>query len=180
MNNETKMKEWLYRALRTAGQTAGAIVIANFAVWMSGVHDVSSAKNVIFGAVATVLSGIASALMNMNKASVTVIDDTEEKTGDPVICTGSSEPETNTVEANTANTPTTDVTSSTANNGNVAFVGADFAQPGNTATQAVNGEVVTSTSEQSEPIVNTAESTENEPIVNTTETDGTTDANAVG
>ena len=166
MNNETKMKEWLYRALRTAGQTAVAIVIANFAVWIGGVHDVSSAKNVIFGAVATILSGVASALMNMNKASVTVIDDTDGKAGDRVICTGSSEPAINAAEAKTGNSAT--------------VIGVDLAQNSNTATQAVSDNVTTSISEQSEPVVNTAESTENEPIVNTTKTDGSTGANAVG
>jgi len=137
MNNETKMKEWLYRALRTAGQTAVAIVIANFAVWIGGVHDVSSAKNVIFGAIATVLSGVASALMNMNKASVTVINDTAAgQEGSSQVCTGSSEPVINTVEAQTVD--------------NATVIGADFAQPGKAATQTINGEVVTNYSGQSE------------------------------
>jgi len=168
MNNETKMKEWLYRALRTAGQTAVAIVIANFAVWIGGVHDVSSAKNVIFGAIATILSGVASALMNMNKASVTVIDDTSiGKTGDSVICTGSSEPVTNTVEAQAGNIQTTDVTS------NATVIGVDLAQPSNAATQAINGEVVTNYSGQSESTV-----IGNDPIPETS--DNVSDANAVG
>ena len=160
MNNETKMKEWLYRALRTAGQTAGAIVIANFAVWIGGVHDVSSAKNVIFGAVATVLSGVASALMNMNKASVTVIDDTMSgQAGSSQVCTGSSEPVTSTVEARTG--------------GSATVIGVDLAQPGVAATQTINGEVVTNYSGQSEStVVSTDSSAETANNVS--------DANAVG
>ena len=67
MKNKIKQREWLYRALRTAGQAAAGAIAANLVAWVNGITDVASAKTVLSSAGAVVISAVLSALMNMGK-----------------------------------------------------------------------------------------------------------------
>ncbi len=61
------MKEWLYRAGRTALQAAVGAVAANLVAWVNGVTDVASAKTVAISAGSVIVSAVLAALMNMDK-----------------------------------------------------------------------------------------------------------------
>ena len=61
------MKEWLYRAGRTALQAAAGAVAANLVAWVGGVTDIASLKTVAISAVSVIVSAILAALMNMDK-----------------------------------------------------------------------------------------------------------------
>ena len=60
------MKEWLYRAGRTALQAAVGAVAANLVAWVGGISDVASAKTVGDTAGRWIVSAVG-ALMNMDK-----------------------------------------------------------------------------------------------------------------
>lgn len=66
MKNKT-MKEWLYRAGRTALQAAAGAVAANLVAWVGGISDVASLKTVAISAGSVVISAVLAALMNMDK-----------------------------------------------------------------------------------------------------------------
>ncbi len=66
MKNKT-MKEWLYRAGRTALQAAAGAVAANLVAWVGGVTDIASLKTVAISAGSVIVSAILAALMNMDK-----------------------------------------------------------------------------------------------------------------
>ena len=59
------MKEWLYRAGRTALQAAAGAVAANLVAWVGGVTDIASLKTVAISAGSVIASAILAALMNM-------------------------------------------------------------------------------------------------------------------
>ena len=59
------MKEWLYRAGRTALQAAAGAVAANLVAWVGGVTDIASLKTVAISAGSVIVSAILAALMNM-------------------------------------------------------------------------------------------------------------------
>ncbi len=61
------MKEWLYRAGRTALQAAVGAVAANLVAWVGGISDVASAKTVAISAGSVIVSAVLAALMNMDK-----------------------------------------------------------------------------------------------------------------
>ena len=61
------MKEWLYRAGRTALQAAAGAVAANLVAWVGGVTDIASLKTVAISAGSVIVSAILAALMNMDK-----------------------------------------------------------------------------------------------------------------
>ena len=61
------MKEWLYRAGRTALQAAAGAVAANLVAWVGGVTDIASLKTVAIRAGSVIVSAILAALMNMDK-----------------------------------------------------------------------------------------------------------------
>ena len=61
------MKEWLYRAGRTALQAAAGSVAANLVAWVGGVTDIASLKTVAISAGSVIVSAILAALMNMDK-----------------------------------------------------------------------------------------------------------------
>ena len=61
------MKEWLYRAGRTALQAAAGAVAANLVAWVGGVTDIASLRTVAISAGSVIISAILAALMNMDK-----------------------------------------------------------------------------------------------------------------
>lgn len=66
MKNKT-MKEWLYRAGRTALQAAAGAVAANLVAWVGGVTDIASLKTVAISAGSVIISAVLAAIMNMDK-----------------------------------------------------------------------------------------------------------------
>lgn len=66
MKNKT-MKEWLYRAGRTALQAAAGAVAANLVAWVGGVTDIASLRTVAISAGSVIISAVLAALMNMDK-----------------------------------------------------------------------------------------------------------------
>ena len=58
------MKEWLYRAGRTALQAAAGAVAANLVAWVGGVTDIASLRTVAISAGSVIISAV---LMNMDK-----------------------------------------------------------------------------------------------------------------
>lgn len=61
------MKEWLYRAGRTALQAAAGAVAANLVAWVGGISDVASLKTVAISAGSVIVSAVLAAIMNMDK-----------------------------------------------------------------------------------------------------------------
>ena len=66
MKNKT-MKEWLYRAGRTALQAAAGAIAANLVAWVGGVTDIASLRTVAISAGSVIISAVLAALMNMDK-----------------------------------------------------------------------------------------------------------------
>ena len=62
------MKEWLYRAGRTAVQAAAGAVAANLVAWVGGVTDIASLKTVAISAGSVIISAVLAAVMNMDKS----------------------------------------------------------------------------------------------------------------
>lgn len=62
------MKEWLYRAGRTALQAAAGAIAANLVAWVGGVTDIASLKTVAISAGSVIISAVLAALMNMDKS----------------------------------------------------------------------------------------------------------------
>ena len=62
------MKEWLYRAGRTALQAAVGAIAANLVAWVGGVTDIASLKTVAISAGSVIVSAVLAALMNMDKS----------------------------------------------------------------------------------------------------------------
>nr|DAD89193.1 MAG TPA: holin [Siphoviridae sp. ct5Px37] len=62
-----EMKEWLYRAGRTALQAAVGAIAANLVAWVGGVTDIASLKTVAISAGSVIVSAVLAALMNMGK-----------------------------------------------------------------------------------------------------------------
>ena len=62
---DKKMKEWLYRAGRTALQAAAGAIAANLVAWVGGVTDIASLRTVAISAGSVIVSAILAALMNM-------------------------------------------------------------------------------------------------------------------
>ena len=62
-----KMKEWLYRAGRTALQAAAGAIAANLVAWVGGVTDIASLKTVAISVGSVIISAVLAALMNMDK-----------------------------------------------------------------------------------------------------------------
>ena len=61
------MREWLYRAGRTALQAAAGAVAANLVAWVGGVTDIASLRTVAISAGSVIISAVLAALMNMGK-----------------------------------------------------------------------------------------------------------------
>lgn len=61
------MREWLYRAGRTALQAAAGAIAANLVAWVGGVTDIASLKTVAISAGSVIISAVLAALMNMDK-----------------------------------------------------------------------------------------------------------------
>ena len=61
------MKEWLYRAGRTALQAAAGAVAANLVAWVGGVTDIASLRTVAISAGSVIISAVLAVLMNMDK-----------------------------------------------------------------------------------------------------------------
>ena len=61
------MREWLYRAGRTALQAAAGAVAANLVAWVGGVTDIASLRTVAISAWSVIISAVLAALMNMDK-----------------------------------------------------------------------------------------------------------------
>ena len=61
------MREWLYRAGRTALQAAAGAVAANLVAWVGGVTDIASLKTVAISAGSVIVSAVLAAIMNMDK-----------------------------------------------------------------------------------------------------------------
>ena len=64
---DKKMKEWLYRAGRTALQAAAGAVAANLVAWVGGVTDIASLRTVGISAGSVIVSAVLAAIMNMDK-----------------------------------------------------------------------------------------------------------------
>ena len=64
---DKKMKEWLYRAGRTALQAAAGAVAANLVAWVGGVTDIASLRTVAISAGSVIISAVLAALMNMDE-----------------------------------------------------------------------------------------------------------------
>lgn len=64
---DKKMKEWLYRAGRTALQAAAGAVAANLVAWVGGVTDIASLRTVAISAGSVIVSAVLAAIMNMDK-----------------------------------------------------------------------------------------------------------------
>ena len=64
---DKKMKEWLYRAGRTALQAAAGAIAANLVAWVGGVTDIASLRTVAISAGSVIISTVLAALMNMDK-----------------------------------------------------------------------------------------------------------------
>ena len=62
------MKEWLYRAGRTALQAAAGAIAANLVAWVGGVTDIASLKTVAISAGSVIVSTVLAAIMNMDKS----------------------------------------------------------------------------------------------------------------
>ena len=63
---DKKMKEWLYRAGRTALQAAAGAIAANLVAWVGGVTDIASLRTVAISAGSVLISAVLAALMNMD------------------------------------------------------------------------------------------------------------------
>ena len=61
------MREWLYRAGRTALQAAAGAVAANLVALVGGVTDIASLRTVAISAGSVIISAVLAALMNMDK-----------------------------------------------------------------------------------------------------------------
>lgn len=61
------MKEWLYRAGRTALQAAAGAIAANLVAWVGGVTDIASLRTVAISAGSVIVSAVLAAIMNMDK-----------------------------------------------------------------------------------------------------------------
>ena len=61
------MREWLYRAGRTALQAAAGAVAANLVAWVGGVTGIASLRTVAISAGSVIISAVLAALMNMDK-----------------------------------------------------------------------------------------------------------------
>ena len=61
------MREWLYRAGRTALQAAAGAIAANLVAWVGGVTDIASLKTVAISAGSVIVSAVLAAIMNMDK-----------------------------------------------------------------------------------------------------------------
>lgn len=61
------MREWLYRAGRTALQAAAGAVAANLVAWVGGVTDIASLRTVAISAGSVIVSAVLAAIMNMDK-----------------------------------------------------------------------------------------------------------------
>ena len=61
------MREWLYRAGRTALQAAAGAVAANLVAWVGGVTDIASLRTVAISAGSVIISAVLAAIMNMDK-----------------------------------------------------------------------------------------------------------------
>ena len=61
------MREWLYRAGRTALQAAAGAIAANLVAWVGGVTDIASLRTVAISAGSVIISAVLAALMNMDK-----------------------------------------------------------------------------------------------------------------
>ena len=64
---DNTMREWLYRAGRTALQAAAGAIAANLVAWVGGVTDIASLRTVAISAGSVIVSAILAALMNMDK-----------------------------------------------------------------------------------------------------------------
>lgn len=64
---DKKMKEWLYRAGRTALQAAAGAIAANLVAWVGGVTDIASLRTVAISAGSVIVSAVLAAIMNMDK-----------------------------------------------------------------------------------------------------------------
>ena len=64
---DKKMKDWLYRAGRTALQAAAGAIAANLVAWVGGVTDIASLRTVAISAGSVIISAVLAALMNMDK-----------------------------------------------------------------------------------------------------------------
>ena len=64
---DKKMKEWLYRAGRTALQAAAGAVAANLVAWVGGVTDIASLRTVAISAGSVIVSAVLAAIMNIDK-----------------------------------------------------------------------------------------------------------------
>lgn len=64
---DKKMKEWLYRAGRTALQAAAGAIAANLVAWVGGVTDIASLRTVAISAGSVIISAVLAALMNIDK-----------------------------------------------------------------------------------------------------------------
>ena len=62
------MREWLYRAGRTALQAAAGAVAANLVAWVGGVTDIASLRTVAISAGSVIISAVLAAVMNMDKS----------------------------------------------------------------------------------------------------------------
>lgn len=61
------MREWLYRAGRTALQAAAGAIAANLVAWVGGVTDIASLRTVAISAGSVIVSAVLAAIMNMDK-----------------------------------------------------------------------------------------------------------------
>ena len=61
------MREWLYRAGRTALQAAAGADAAHLVAWVGGVTDIASLRTVAISAGSVIISAVLAALMNMDK-----------------------------------------------------------------------------------------------------------------
>lgn len=61
------MREWLYRAGRTALQAAAGAIAANLVAWVGGVTDIASLRTVAISAGSVIISAVLAAIMNMDK-----------------------------------------------------------------------------------------------------------------
>ena len=61
------MKEWLYRAGRTALQAAAGAIAANLVAWVGGVTDIASLRTVAISAGSVIISAVLAALLYMDK-----------------------------------------------------------------------------------------------------------------
>lgn len=67
MREGIKCRQWLYRALRTAGQAAAGVIAANLAAWLGGISEGASVRTVAVNACAVIISAVLAALMNLER-----------------------------------------------------------------------------------------------------------------